>query len=255
MSLALTPALTTAAKIAGQRIAVLTAYDYPMARLLEEAEVDWLLVGDSLGMVVLGYPDTTSVTLADMVHHTAAVARGVSHTPIIADLPIGTYETPEAAVSAARALIQAGAHAVKLEGGASHADRIAALVAMGIPTMGHIGMLPQQVREEGGYKIKGRSPEESGRLIEDALALEKAGAFGLVLELVEPETTARVTRSVGIPTIGIGSGPNCDGQVLVTADLVGAFPWFRPRFVTPVAAIGEQIREAARSFVLGIKRA
>jgi 3-methyl-2-oxobutanoate hydroxymethyltransferase len=253
MSHPLAAAVTSAEKATGRRIAVLTAYDYPMARLLEEAGVDWLLVGDSLGMVVLGYPDTTSVTLADMRHHTAAVARGATRTPIIADLPIGTYDTPKAALEAARTLIAAGAHAVKLEGGLSHADRVAALVDAGIPTMGHIGMLPQRVREEGGYKIKGRSNEESDAILVDALALQNAGAFALVLELVEPQTTARITESVGIPTIGIGSGPNCDGQVLVTQDLTGAFPWFRPKFVTPVAAVGEAVREAARSFALDVR--
>ncbi|MEI6712869.1 MAG: 3-methyl-2-oxobutanoate hydroxymethyltransferase [Verrucomicrobiota bacterium] len=251
----LSPVSTAAQKAAGNKIAVLTAYDYPMARLLEEAQVDWLLVGDSLGMVVLGYPDTTFVTLADMVHHTSAVARGAKNTPIIADLPIGTYLTPEMAVTSARSLIQAGAHAVKLEGGAEFADRIAALVSEGIPTMGHIGMLPQRVREEGGYKIKGRTQAEGDQIVADAVALQHAGAFGMVIELVEPQTTARVTKAVTIPTIGIGSGPHCDGQVLVTQDLIGAFPWFRPRFVTPIASTGEIVKQAAASFVSSTKTA
>ncbi len=240
---------TAALKSSGSRIAVLTAYDYPMARLLEEAGVDWLLVGDSLGMVVLGYPDTTSVTLADMVHHTAAVARGAKNVPIISDLPFRTYDTPEQAVHSALKLTQAGAHAVKLEGGVSKSPHIEAILSQKIPVMGHIGMLPQHIREEGAYRIKGRTDADAERLIEDALALQNAGAFGIVLELIAPETSAKITAALKIPTIGIGSGPSCDGQVLVTHDLTGAFPWFHPKFVTPLASTGEQIREAARAFV------
>lgn len=248
-NLLLSPDSTASLKASRSRIAVLTAYDYPMARLLEEAGVDWLLVGDSLGMVVLGYPDTTSVTLADMVHHTAAVARGAKNVPIIADLPFCTYDTPEQAVDSALHLSQAGAHAVKLEGGASKSPQIQAILSQKIPVMGHIGMLPQHIREEGAYRIKGRTDAEAERLIEDALALQNAGVFGIVLELITPETSAKITAALKIPTIGIGSGPSCDGQVLVTHDLTGAFPWFHPKFVTPLAATGEQIREAARAFV------
>jgi 3-methyl-2-oxobutanoate hydroxymethyltransferase len=244
----LAPACTAEAKRAGRKLAVLTAYDYPVARLLEEAGVDWILVGDSLGMVVLGYPDTTHVSLADMLHHTAAVARGLSHTPLIADLPIGTYDTPEAAVANARALLKAGAHAVKLEGGASHRDRVEALVSEGIPVMGHIGMLPQSVLLEGGYRVKGKTQASGDALVADAKALTEAGVFGMVLELVAPATAARITQTVAVPTIGIGSGSDCDGQVLVTHDLTGAFPWFRPKFATAKAAVGEAIRTAAAQF-------
>ncbi len=251
---ALTPLAAASKKARGEPIAMLTAYDYPGARLLEEAGVDWLLVGDSLGMVVLGYPDTTSVTLSDMVHHTAAVARGLTHTPLIADLPIGTYNTPEAALANARALLAAGAHAVKLEGGVSHADRVASLTTSGIPVMGHIGMLPQSVRAEGGYKIKGKTHSESDALIADALALEAAGAFALVVELVHPDSAARIQAALRIPTIGIGAGPHCDGQVLVTHDLIGAFPWFRPKFVTPTATVGEATRMAASDWVKALKK-
>lgn len=250
----LTQKATSLRKKRGDLIAVLTAYDYPGARLLEEAGVDWVLVGDSLGMVVLGYPDTTSVTLADMVHHTAAVARGLSRTPLIADLPIGTYTDPKKAIESAQTLIHAGAHAVKLEGGVSHAPQINALAKTGIPVMGHIGMLPQQVREEGGYKVKGKSPEQAKSLIEDALALEAAGAFSLVLELVHPETSHLIQKAVQIPTIGIGAGPHCDGQVLVTHDLIGAFPWFRPKFVTPIVNVGESIRNAAHIWIHQLKQ-
>jgi 3-methyl-2-oxobutanoate hydroxymethyltransferase len=242
-----------ALKSAGQKIAVLTAYDYPSARLLEEAGVDWILVGDSLGMVVLGYPDTTHVTMADMLHHTTAAARGLSQTPLIADLPIHTYDSPEDAVRNARALLHAGAHAVKLEGGAAMSDRIEALVQNEIPVMGHIGMLPQSVLVEGGYRIKGKTPYDSERLVHDAISLEAAGAFAMVVELVDPQAAKRITESVRVPTIGIGSGPHCDGQVLVTHDLLGAFPWFCPKFVKPVAHVGEVMREAARQFVSNLK--
>jgi 3-methyl-2-oxobutanoate hydroxymethyltransferase len=247
-------ALTATAKSDGRKFAVLTAYDYPGARLLEEAGVDWVLVGDSLGMVVLGYPDTTHVTLGDMLHHTAAAARGLTRTPLIADLPIGTYQTPEATVANARALLQAGAHGVKLEGGTSHRAQIEALVGEGIPVMGHIGMLPQSVLLEGGYRIKGKSDEASDTLLEDAQTLAQAGVFAMVLELVHPPTAKRITASVPVPTIGIGSGADCDGQVLVTQDLAGAFPWFRPKFVTPKAAVGDAIRSAAAQFAAETRR-
>ena len=249
----LQPAFTAGAKRSGRKLAMLTAYDYPGARLLEEAGVDWVLVGDSLGMVVLGYPDTTHVTLDDMRHHTAAVARGLSRTPLIADLPIDTYGTPEAAVQNARTLLQAGAHAVKIEGGASHRAQIQALAAEGIPAMGHIGMLPQSVLLEGGYHIKGKTPEASDLLLADALALADAGVFAMVLELIHPAAAQRITEAVPVPTIGIGSGTHCDGQVLVTHDLTGAFPWFRPKFATAKAAVGDAIRSAAAEFAAEVR--
>lgn len=236
------------AKPQGKKIAMLTAYDYPTARLLDEAGVDTLLVGDSLGMVVLGYPDTTSVTLDVMVHHVSAVARGAQRASVIGDLPIHTYDTPEQAVASARRLIEAGAHAVKLEGGVSHAAQIAAITAAGIPLVAHIGMLPQSVREEGGYKIKGKTPEAIEALVRDGLAVEAAGAIGVVMELLRPEAAASVTRALRIPTIGIGAGEACDGQVLVIHDLAGLFPWFTPKFVQPLAAAGAAIREAAAAY-------
>src|SRR6185295_12397325 len=175
----------TEMKRAGQRITALTAYDYPTARLLDESGIDIILVGDSVGMVVLGYEDTTRVTLAEMLHHTRAAARGVKRALLVSDLPIHSYDTPEQAVATARELVQAGAHAVKLGGGASHARRIEAIVQSGIPVMGHIGMLPQSVREEGGYRLKGRTQNEIEQLIQDARAVEKAGAFSVVLEIVK----------------------------------------------------------------------
>ena len=233
----------------GERITALTAYDYPTARLLDESGIDVILVGDSLGMVVLGYEDTTEVTLAEMVHHTRAAARGVKRALLIGDLPIHTYDDPAQAVASARALIEAGAHAVKLEGGASHVAQIEAIVAAGIPVMGHIGMLPQSVRQEGGYKVKGRTPAEAEALLRDAAAVEKAGVFAVVLEIVSPETARQITAALEIPTIGIGSGSQCDGQILVTHDLIGFFPWFTPKFVSPEARVADEIRRATQAFI------
>jgi 3-methyl-2-oxobutanoate hydroxymethyltransferase len=233
----------------GERITALTAYDYPTARLLDESGIDMILVGDSLGMVVLGYDDTTQVTLAEMLHHTRAVARGVKRALLIGDLPIHTYDTPAQAVASARALIEAGAQAVKLEGGVSHIPQIEAIVAEGIPLMGHIGMLPQSVREEGGYKVKGRTQSEAEALVRDGKAVEKAGAFAVVLEIVSPETARQITNALEIPTIGIGSGEHCDGQILVTHDLIGLFPWFTPKFVSPEARVADEIRRAVQVFI------
>ena len=239
----------TAMKRRGEKLAVLTAYDYPTARLLDESGLDILLVGDSLGMVVLGFPDTTYVTMEHMLHHTAAVARGTTRALIVADLPFASYDTPEQAVANARRLLDAGAHAVKLEGGATHAARLAALTAAGIPVMAHLGMLPQSVREEGGYKLKGKTPEAADALLADAHAVESAGAFAVVLELVQADVAARISAALTIPTIGIGSGPACDGQVLVTHDLIGLFPWFTPKFARQHAQVAASIREAATAFL------
>jgi len=233
----------------GEKITALTAYDYPTARLLDESGVDIILVGDSVGMVVLGYEDTTRVTLAEMLHHTRAVARAVKKALLVADLPIHTYDTPEQAVATAREVVAAGAQAVKLEGGVTHARRIEAIVQAGIPLMAHIGMLPQSVREEGGYKLKGRTQAEIEQLIQDAHAVEKAGAFAVVLEIVVADTAKQITEAIGIPTIGIGSGDHCDGQILVTHDLIGLFPWFTPKFVSPAARVADEIRQATIAFI------
>jgi len=237
----------------GDRVSALTAYDYPTARLLDESGIDIILVGDSLGMVVLGYEDTTQVTLAEMIHHTRAVARGVKQALIVGDLPIHTYDDATQAVSSARALMEAGAQAVKLEGGVSHVRQIEAIVAAGIPVMGHIGMLPQSVREEGGYKVKGRTQAEAEALLRDAEAVEKAGVFAVVLEIVSPETARQITSALEIPTIGIGSGSHCDGQILVTHDLIGLFPWFTPKFVSPEARVADEIRKATQIFIARTK--
>jgi 3-methyl-2-oxobutanoate hydroxymethyltransferase len=233
----------------GERITALTAYDYPTARLLDESGIDIILVGDSLGMVVLGYEDTTRVTLEEMLHHTRAVARGVKQALLVADMPIHTYDTPEQALGTARQFVDAGAQAVKLEGGASRMGQIEAITQAGIPFMAHVGMLPQSVREEGGYKVKGRTQSEAEALIADARAVEKAGAFSVVLEIVVPDIAKQITKAIGIPTIGIGSGEHCDGQILVTHDLIGLFPWFTPKFVSPEVRVGEEIRRAARGFI------
>jgi 3-methyl-2-oxobutanoate hydroxymethyltransferase len=236
-------------KLRGERITALTAYDYPTARLLDESGIDIILVGDSLGMVVLGYEDTTQVTLAEIIHHTRAVARGVKRALLVSDLPIHTYDNPPQAVATARALVEAGAQAVKLEGGISHVPQIEAIIAEGIAVMGHIGMLPQSVREEGGYKVKGRTQSEAEALVRDGEALEKAGVFAVVLEIVNPEAAWQITGALRIPTIGIGSGEQCDGQILVTHDLIGLFPWFTPKFVSPEARVAEEIRKAVQIFI------
>ena len=233
----------------GEKISALTAYDYPTARLLDESGIDIILVGDSLGMVVLGYEDTTHVMLEEMLHHTRAVARGVKRALLIADMPIRTYDTAEQALATAKQFVDVGAQGVKLEGGASHVAQIEAITGAGIPFMAHIGMLPQSVREEGGYKVKGRTQPEAEALIADARAVEKAGAFSVVLEIVIADLAKQITNTIGIPTIGIGSGEHCDGQILVTHDLIGLFPWFTPKFVSPAARVADEIRRAAITFV------
>lgn len=235
-------------------LVALTAYSYPFARLLDEAGVDLILVGDSLGMVEHGREDTTTVTLEEMAHHTRSVRRGVHQALLVTDLPAGTYTDPEQALQNARVLIEAGAEAVKLEGGIEVAAIVSHLVSEGIPVMGHIGMLPQRIREEGKYRIKGKTPEGRKNLLRDAKALEEAGAFSLVLELVTPTVSAEITNLCSIPTIGIGSGDSCKGQILVTYDLVGLSPWFKPGFVKPKAEIGETIRRVVREFAEEIRR-
>lgn len=240
-------------KKGGPAVAVLTAYDYPTARLLDEAGVDLLLVGDSLGMVVLGLPDTTGVTMADMLHHTRAVARAKPRAPVISDLPYHAYDTPEEALKNARLLMAAGADAVKLEGGVAMIPQVRAIVEAGIPFVGHIGMLPQSVVEEGGYKKKGRTEEGARLLMEDAIALDEAGAFAIVLESMVPEVAAAITQRVRACTIGIGAGKGTDGQVLVTPDLLGSFPWFRPPFAKPHADVAAETLRAVREYVAEVQ--
>jgi 3-methyl-2-oxobutanoate hydroxymethyltransferase len=197
---------------------------------------------------VLGYPDTTHVTMADMEHHVRAAARARPQALLAADLPYRSYDTPEQAVANARRLVEAGAEAVKTEGGRAILESVRAILAAGIPVLGHVGMLPQHVQEEGGYKIKGQRPNEREALLADAQALAQAGVFALVLELVAPLVASEITRSIAVPTIGIGSGPHCDGQILVTYDLVGLYPWFTPRHVRPQAQAAAAIRAAVQAW-------
>jgi 3-methyl-2-oxobutanoate hydroxymethyltransferase len=235
-------------KARGEKIAALTAYDYPMAKLLDEAGVPLLLVGDSVGMVVLGYPDTTHVTMAEMEHHVRAAARAKPNALLGGDLPFKSYETVADAVANAKRLVAAGAEFVKAEGGREILPQIQGIIAAGIPFCGHLGMLPQHVLEEGGYHIKGRKDEEHQRLLEDAKLLADAGVFAIVLELVTPPVAGEISRQISVPTIGIGSGPDCDGQILVTHDLTGSFPWFTPRFVKPKVNCAAEIKSAVTAW-------
>jgi 3-methyl-2-oxobutanoate hydroxymethyltransferase len=235
-------------KLRGEKIPALTAYDFPTARLLDECGVPFLLVGDSVGMVVLGYPDTTHVTLAEMEHHIRAVARARPRALVAADLPYQSYETPADAVGNGRRLMAAGAEAIKAEGGRAVLSQVRAMVEAEIPFIGHLGMLPQQVLKEGGYRVKGKTETERRQLIEDAIALADAGALAIVLELVVPAVAHEISSQIPIPTLGIGSGPECDGQILVTHDLLGMFPWFTPRFVKPRADLAGQARAAVQDW-------
>jgi 3-methyl-2-oxobutanoate hydroxymethyltransferase len=239
-----------AMKRRGERITVLTAYDATMARLLDAAGIDVLLVGDSLGMVVLGHETTVPVTLDMMVHHTAAVRRGARRALIVADMPFLTHriDVRETLRNAGRLIQEGGASAVKLEGGRTALEATSRLVEAGIPVMGHLGLTPQSVHQTGGFRTQAGTPEAAGRLIEDALALESAGAFALVLEKIPAPLAGRVTRSVGVPSIGIGAGPDCDGQVLVSYDLLGLYQEFVPSFVKQYANLGEQVVGAARAY-------
>lgn len=256
MKQALTLPKIKAMKQAGHKIAMLTAYDYPSAILAEEAGVDMILVGDSLGNVVLGYDTTVPVTLDDMIYHTRAVARGATCTMIVADMPFATYRLGpgETLRNAARLMREGGAHAVKMEGGADLADEIYRLTAAGIPVVGHLGLMPQSVHQIGGYKVQGKQREEAEKLLADARALEQAGAFAIVLELVTEPLAAAVTRSVSVPTIGIGSGRGCDGQVLVYHDLLRYGSGIRDkRFVKTYADVGTVIRQAISDYVSDVK--
>lgn len=234
-------------KASGGRQAWLTAYDYPSARLLDESGIDLILVGDSLGMVVLGQKDTVDVTLGEMIHHLKAVRRGVSRAPVAVDLPSHTYDTPDQALESARLLLEAGADAVKLEGHLP--EVVSTLTKQSIQVIGHLGMLPQHVREEGGYHRKGKSEEEANRLIQASIDLQAAGCCAIVLELVEASLSDIISHKLDIPTIGIGSGTGCDGQILVTSDLLGLQPWFRPSFVKPKADLATPFREAVQEFI------
>jgi 3-methyl-2-oxobutanoate hydroxymethyltransferase len=253
-SVKITPDIIRSMKTDRRGVPSLTVYDYPMTRLFDEAGIPLLLVGDSLGMVVLGYPDTTHVTMEEMEHHVRAAARAKPLGLLAADLPYRAYEDEAQAVANAKRLRIAGAEAVKAEGGRAIINQVRAIIAAGIPYIGHLGMLPQNVVVEGKYRIKGKIEEERAALLADAKALADAGAFAIVLELITPAVAVEISRSIPIPTLGIGSGPDCDGQILVTHDLVGAFPWFTPRFIKPRLATGAQTRETARQWALEVEQ-
>jgi len=234
----------------GTPISVLTAYDYPWARMVDAAGIDIVLVGDSLGMVVLGYPDTVSVTMEEMLHHTKAVVRGVERALVVTDLPFGSYNSslPAAINNATRMLKEGRADAVKLEGGVAMAPVAEAIVRAGIPVQGHIGLTPQTATNLGGFKVQGKSAHAAQQLIEDAMALEEAGCFSIVLEAIPAPLAAHITSRVTIPTIGIGAGAGCDGQVLVIHDLVGFYDRFTPKFVKQYTRLSEPIAAALAQY-------
>ena len=238
-----------------RRIGMLTAYDYPSAKIVDAAGADIILVGDSLGMVVLGYPDTLSVTVDDMLHHTRAVVRGTSHALVVGDMPYLSYHISiEESVRNAGRFIQAGAQAVKIEGGKpGRIETIRAILDAEIPVMGHIGLTPQSVLAFGGFKLQGKGSEEARRLIDEAVALETAGCFSLVLECVPAELAAYITERVNIPTIGIGAGPACDGQVLVLHDLLGLYDGHTPKFVRKYAHLANDMRSAIAEFLADVR--
>ncbi len=236
-------------KAEGRKIVVVTAYDALFTRIAEEAGMEVLLVGDSLGVVVQGKKDTLSVTMEDMLYHTRLVAGAAQHALVIADMPFLSYQVSvEEAVRNAGRFLQAGAAAVKLEGGAAVADRVAAMTRFGIPVMGHLGMTPQSVHQYGGYKVQGKAADQAEVLLNDARALEAAGAFAVVLEAVPAKLAKTITHALAIPTIGIGAGPSCDGQVLVLYDLLGLFDQFVPKFVKPYAHLRADALQALRRY-------
>jgi 3-methyl-2-oxobutanoate hydroxymethyltransferase len=240
-------------KARGQKVAALTAYDFPMARLLDQAGIPLILVGDSLGMVVLGYADTTHVTMADMEHHVSAAARAKPQALLAADLPYQSYQTPPMALANAQRLVAAGAEAIKAEGGREILEQVRAIIAAGIPFLGHLGMLPQHVLEEGGYHVKGKKESEHQALVEDASALTDAGAFAIVLELVASPVAKEISQKISIPTIGIGSGLGCDGQILVTPDLLGMLPWYNLKHVKPRLNAADQMRTVVQEWKGGVE--
>lgn len=230
-------------------LALVTAYDFPTARLVEAAGMDAILVGDSLGNVVLGYESTVQVTMEDMLHHVKAVVRGVKETPVIADMPFLSYQvSKEEALRNAGSFLREGAEAVKLEGGKAVADTVRLLVESGVPVMGHLGLTPQSVNQLGGYKVQGKERKEAEKIIEDAMILEQAGVFGIVLECVPAELAAEITERVSVPIIGIGAGVHCDGQVLVIHDLLGYYKGSKTRFVKQYEDLAERIISALKIY-------
>lgn len=243
------------AKEINEKLTMLTAYDYSTAKLIDSCGINGILVGDSLGMVCLGYEDTLSVTMEDMIHHTKAVSRGCTNTLIVADMPFMSYQTStyDAVVNAGRLIKEGRAHAVKLEGGVEVFSQIQSIVNSSIPVMGHIGLTPQSVNTFGGFKVQGRDELAAKKLIEDALAVEGAGAFAVVLEGVPSKLASLITKKLNIPTIGIGAGASCDGQVLVYQDMLGMFSDFTPKFVKKYENIGEKMKNAFSNYIEEVK--
>lgn len=239
----------------GQKISMLTCYDYAMSKLLSSQDIDMLLVGDSLGNVKLGYENTLPVTVEDMIYHTKAVKRGNNGALLVTDMPFMSYETSvhDAVYNAARIIKEGGAEAVKIEGGIEIIDKVKAILAAKIPVMGHLGLTPQAVNKFGGFKVQAREEAAQKKLIEDAKALEEAGAFSVTLEAIPEDLAKRVTESLSIPTIGIGAGRYCGGQVLVVDDMLGMFTDFTPKFVKKYANVGEIIKEAVKNYIDEVK--
>ena len=239
----------------GEKLTMLTAYDYTTAKLLDESGVDSILVGDSLGMVVLGYDDTLSVTMEDMIHHSSAVARGAKNALVITDMPFMSYQTSvyDAVVNAGRLVKEGKAQAVKLEGGIEFCEHIKAIVKASIPVCAHIGLTPQSINAFGGFKVQGKGKEEAQRLLDEARAVEEAGAFAVVLECVPAKLAKKISESISIPTIGIGAGAGCDGQVLVYQDMLAMYSDFKPKFVKQYAQIGSVMKDAFRQYIDEVK--
>lgn len=242
-------------KLDGDKITMLTAYDYSTAKLMDQCGINTILVGDSLGMTMLGYEDTLSVTMEDMIHHTAAVARGAKNALVIGDMPFMSYQTSvyDAVVNAGRLIKEGRCQAVKLEGGAAVCPQIRAITDAQIPVVAHIGLTPQSVNAFGGFKVQGKSEEAAKRILEEAKAVEEAGAIAVVLECVPAKLAALITKSISIPTIGIGAGPDCDGQVLVYQDMLAVFSDFKPKFVKHFADVGSVMREGFQSYIEEVK--
>lgn len=243
------------AKESGEKVTMLTAYDYSMARLIDEAGINMILVGDSLGMVMLGYEDTLSVTMEDMIHHTAAVSRGANNALVVADMPFMSYQTSvyDAVCNAGRLIKEGRAQAVKLEGGQEFTEHIRAITKASIPVVAHLGLTPQSLNAFGGFKVQGKSEEAARKLVEDARAVEEAGAVAVVLECVPAKLAGLVTKQLHIPTIGIGAGADCDGQVLVYQDMLAMFGDFKPKFVKQFAEVGTMMKEAFAKYSEEVK--
>lgn len=243
------------AKEKNEKLTMLTAYDYSTAKIIDEAGINGILVGDSLGMVCLGYEDTLSVTMEDMIHHTKSVSRGVKNTLVVADMPFMSYQTSvyDAVVNAGRLIKEGRAHVVKLEGGLEVCDKIEAIVKASIPVMAHIGLTPQSVNAFGGFKVQGKDEEAAKRLIEEAIAVEKAGAFAVVLECVPAKLAKIISEKLTIPTIGIGAGSDCDGQILVYQDMLGMYSDFTPKFVKKYENLGEKMNMAFKKYIEEVK--